>query len=60
MRQVYAKELAWAEKNLPGEYGPFVALALESIKRQGGRPSTGSVMAHLEALGRDAKSREAR
>lgn len=57
MRQVYAKELAWAEKHLPGEYGPFVALAIASVKRQGGKPSTGTVMAHLEALGRDAASR---
>jgi len=60
MRQVYAKELAWAERHLPGEYGPFVALAIESVKRQGGQPSTGTVMAHLEALGRDAKTREVR
>jgi len=57
MREVYARELAWAAKHLPGEYGPFVALAIASVKRQGGKPSTGTVMAHLEALGRDAASR---
>lgn len=57
MRVVYAKELAWAEANLPDEYGPFVALAIESVKRQGLKPSTATVMAHLVAIGRDAGSR---
>lgn len=58
MREVYAKELAWAEANLPDEYGPFVALAIESVKRQGLRPSTATVMDHLRAIGRDAGSRD--
>jgi len=57
MRQVYARELAWAEQHLPGEYGPFVALAIESLKRRGVAPSTKSVLGHLSALGRDAASR---
>lgn len=57
MREVYAKELAWAEANLPDEYGPFVALAIESVKRQGLKPSTATVMDHLRAIGRDAGSR---
>lgn len=57
MREVYARELAWAEQHLPGEYGPFVALAIESLKRRGVAPSTKSVLGHLSALGRDAASR---
>jgi len=57
MREVYAKELAWAEQHLPEEYGPFVALAIESLKRRGVAPSTKSVLGHLSALGRDAASR---
>lgn len=57
MRVVYARELAWAEQHLPGEYGPFVALAIESLKRRGVAPSTKSVLGHLSALGRDAASR---
>jgi hypothetical protein len=58
MRVVYAKELAWAEEHLPDEFPDFVALAIESVKRQGLKPSTQTVMAHLEAIGRDAGSRD--
>lgn len=58
MREVYAKELAWAAEHLPFEYGPFVALGIERIRRRGGSPSTQSVMAYLRELGRDAASRE--
>jgi hypothetical protein len=56
MRDVYAKELAWAEEHLPDEYGPFVALAIESVKRQGLKPSTQTVLAQLRATRRDAVS----
>lgn len=59
MREVYADELAWAERHLPDEYGPFVALAIESLKRQGRKPSTRSVLEHLRVLNRDAAFREA-
>lgn len=58
MRERYAKELAWAAEHLPFEYGPFVALGIERIRRRGGSPSTQSVMAYLRELGRDAASRE--
>jgi hypothetical protein len=60
MRERYAAELAWAGKHLPDEYGPFVALGVARIRRQGGKPSVDSVMAYLRDLGRDAASREAR
>lgn len=60
MRERYSAELAWAAEHLPNEYGPFVALGIERVKRRGGTPSTKTVMAYLESLGRDAKSREAR
>ena len=56
MRERYAAELAWAGKHLPG---PFVALGVARIRRQGGKPTVDSVMAYLRELGRDAASREA-
>lgn len=56
MREVYADELAWAEKYLPDEYGPFVALAIERVRGQGLKPSTQTVMAQLKATRRDAVS----
>ena len=56
MREIYAKELAWAAEHLPDEYGPFVCLAIESVKRQGLKPSTQTVLAQLRATHRDAVS----
>lgn len=58
MREIYADELAWAARHLPDEYGPFVALGVARLKRQGTEPTVEKVLAYLRELGRDRASRE--
>ena len=55
----WAKELAWAAEHLPEEHPGFVAVAIQTMKRSGVKPSSKSVLAHLEASGRDQKATDA-
>lgn len=55
--ELKAKQLAFARKHLPREHGPYVAVAIDSLKMAGIKVTTGSVMARLKASGRDHAAR---
>lgn len=55
----WEKRLLWAEKHLPNEHPGFVCVALGTMRRAGTPISAQSVLAHLEASGRDRKSTDA-
>lgn len=46
----------WAEKNLPDQYRPFVAIACEMMERNGIETTPQSVQQRLAAQGRDRES----
>lgn len=56
MSDLYRNNLDWAEKTLPNEYGPFVAVAYGMIEMTGTNPNKDNVLARLISSGRDRAS----